>query len=286
MEERNTHMKTRNVIKLVLVGLVGIGAHQAFAASSNSAEQQKLPPSDSNQPVVIVLTVTEDGWIRVNGKSILWAETFVFDEKTGRAKVANGPRLNPVGGYPVPLVITNLGYNLSGSFSAIYKNVVFNCKQLPPERRLFYLATVDVQKGFSYDVKINSKGRENILITADHLVFPVKNADPNQKNSSVDFRVTTKETGKSEKDSKPIEGAAITVLRSSGQKSKVSTDPNGVVTFSLSDPNENVVHLEVSHPQKPLVVKYPVPITLRGSRLGLVIYEIPIEFRNEANKDE
>ena len=279
-------MKKRNIIKSVIVSLASIGAYLAFAAASNADEQQRPQPSDSNQPVVIVLTVTEDGWMRVNGKALLYAETFVFDEKTGKAKIAKGPQLKPVGGYPVPLVITNLGYNLSGAFSAIYKNVVFNCKQLPPKRRLFYLATVDVQKGFSYDVKVNSKGCENILITADHLVFPVKHADPNQKKSSVDFRVTTKETGKTEKDSKPIEGAVVTVLRPSGQKSKVSTDPNGLGTFSLSDPNENVVQLEVAYPQKRFVVKYPIPITLRGYRPGLVIYEIPIEFRNKANKDE
>jgi hypothetical protein len=114
------------------------------------------------------------------------------------------------------------------------------------------------------------------LITADHSVFPARHADPNQKKLSVDFRATTKETGKTEKDSKPIAGAVVTVLRPSGKKINASTDPNGLSTISLSDPNENVVHLEVSHPQKRLVVKYPVPITLQGTRPGLVIYEILI----------
>jgi hypothetical protein len=279
-------MKIQNVIKFFLVSILGISTHLAFAASSNSTEQQKPSPSDSNQPVVIVLTVTKDGWKRVNGKSTLWAETFVFDEKTGRTEIAKGPQLSPVGGYPVPLVITNLGYNLSGTFSAIYRNVVFNCEQLTPDNRLIFLAGVDVQKGFSFDVKINSKGCENILITADHRVFPARHVYPNLKKSSVDFRVTTKEIGKTEKDSKLITGALVTILRQSGQKSNVSTDANGVATFSLSDPNENVVHLEVSHPQKRLFVKYPIPITRRGYKPGLVIYEIPIDFKNEANENQ
>jgi hypothetical protein len=236
------------------------------------------------EPTTIALSATETGEKRVNGKAPLYTETFVFDEKKGVASVPEGKELKVVGGYPVPVVLMSMGYNFSGTFSAVYKNVILNCALLPKEHRVILLARVDVQKGFGYDAKIDSDGCTDIFVSTDHGVFPGKGVLSKDREATVDFVVTAKERGQDEEKGKLLEQAIVSIERESGQRIGGSTDAKGVLKLTLSDLKESLVWLEVGHRQKERAVRYPIPITLRGGRTGLVIYDIPVEFGKESQE--
>lgn len=255
--------------------------HQLKIKLPSQREEEKLKRmlADLGEaPSTAISLSVKDGWTVMNGKSKLWSEVFVFDPESGVAEVAEGAELQ-VADCPVPLRITGLSYGLSGSFCAIYRNVVFDCTALPPEKRLIYIATVDVAEGFSFGVKINLAGWNSIWITNNHFVVPGTNPNQVKEGPCVKLSVKILRESTDKAESRAYPDIPVKIRRESGVENIVTTDRQGKTSLVLKNLYEKVVWLEVEFPTNGAVTKYPIPVTLRGMCENLVIYDVVIKYK-------
>ena len=264
---------------------VSIAAFCILPFGHSYAGEEKTSPSSAGPreaPKTIVLSRAKDGRTLMDGKTPFYGEVFAFDEKTNTCDVARGAELR-FEDCPVPLRIVSMGYSLSGSFSAVYKNVILNCSQLPADS-ILYIARVAVQKDFSYQVKINRKGCEDVYVSADNRVFPGKGPSSKKCEPCVELLVSVQEVGQGQTEARSLAGAHVTIGRATGKKIQGSTLANGQIRLDLSQITEKVLSLEVEHPQTKQLAKYPLPISLRGLSPGLVIYKVEIKFVAETGE--
>ncbi len=247
-----------------------------------------LPPPSTEaleKMVTISLSRNDDGATRVNDKAPLYGESFVFDEEKGNAAVAAGAELNIVGGYPVPIRITSMGHNFSGSFSPVYENVLFECDRIPSESRLFYLASVDVHKGFSYDARIKADQSDSFFISSEHHVFRDREPSPQADAPFIEIVFTATQANGNNTDDSPLADVAVEIERDGQQSVTATTDAAGIARISLDCVHEDLLGFRATHPEGNPVLEYPLPISLRAASAGLVVYEITINF-DQASGDQ
>ncbi len=230
--------------------------------------------------MMISLSRDEQGVVRTNGKAALYAETFVFDKEKGIAQAAAGTEINIVGGYPVPIRLMSMGADFSGTISAVYQNVIFECGKLEPDSQIFTLAAALVQKNFRYNMKIDPGSQNEVFISSAYHVFSGRTVSPQADAPFVQLQITTTEKDKGSKEETPIADVVLDLERPDRGTITAVTDAEGMAHVSLSCAHEDLLWIQATHPKGELILRHPLPISLRGATDGLVIYEIPIRFEN------